>query len=1133
MNNENLEKLKQELESMAKSIFESISNMLVEEVTEHNLKLKLDDKIKEKMYKARAKVNKYFKSQKLDANDLKVGWQYWSDLCVQNKQEVESKIDWLPGNYNIPLIQTSSFPSNIKDIESTQTKLQSGRELHDFKLKLHDFWQKQLPHRLKTSKLNPHVTFEQKEFLFRQFLLALIFDCGCGTRADLLAILKSLRETYSNDRVSPFELSGGLVSVYGKDISKFACLYSYPLENSSYANLIYDEKSYQVKQIYLTPMSLLMLIRLVNDIELDTQPEKRQVDQELVQLLDSIINLNGELLDQKILSGLQDVDYEHAVVKIFSKKKFKLFDHLDYVQYFGTKNTLDGFLIALSKGVFNYSALSYSSLKALEGIDTHDSTQTSKKKSINQAIVDNFYYTELKKAKLEQIRNLNTDYHCAADIKKSLVRTLDVSNVSVSEVIAEFSKDLSLLHNSYSCQQYTSPKDIALVSVQIAVITWYLECLKEIKSTGSGKNKKGIKLSSLDTYKSSFIDELFLYVVSNDLDLQAIDEEEFEEIYSHILAVKSIGDSSKKNRKRSQNGRGIKHNSYGYAVSNLKKFHNSLIRNFGAPRINYLDQLQSTDLQVCRTSYVTPVMFNQFKNLIAVQTQLTKDQKNILKVICILAYRTGLRLNEILGLKLSDLAMINLRYETIGHDLYYYFTNEKYEIFKIFIHNNYSRQLKTSNAKRGMCLDELLTRDELISVIHLINKKMKVPINQNTLGAKDCLIFSEEGGGISHRSVSQLIKEMFDQLFLNQVHDYSFHSFRHTASTNLSLILKGTDSLISSWTDYSPDQVRKIKSYLLYSLDNADVRTDLWKKLAHLIGHSSIEMTVNHYLHFGPLLVADALCIEESKISAKIVRALLPVKLFNKQFNTSQVKEKITLKSIVEKLKSSSRIIQEMIYPNRFISYVAEQEVIEEDQDIMVRRQLMASFNHIVNVLSGRDIDALIRTIGNDLAVKLYANRHFQHKKVQEPESDLDRLLKYIYKNQIANLLVVENYQSFSTLMRENFVLNYFEHRIRLIDARMDVYIECEKDYQEFNKFLRKLRVLDSSKNIRVSKTWQEIESELKMAKRKKGVNVEIKNTNFKNNTCQKIFGALFLLCVHRQWNAKQASGMITQLGPV
>lgn len=234
-----------------------------------------------------------------------------------------------------------------------------------------------------------------------------------------------------------------------------------------------------------------MLIRVVNDIELETQPEKRQVDQELVQLLDSIINLNGESLEQQILSGLQDIDHEHAVVKIFSKKKFKFFDHLDYVQYFGTKNTLDGFLNALSKGVFNYSVLSYSVLKELEGIDTHDTTQTSKKKSINQAVVDDFYYTELKKAKLEHIRKLNTDYHCAADIKKSLVRTLDVNKVSVNEVIAGFSNDLSLLHNSYSCQQYTSPKDIALIGVQIAVITWYLKCLKEMKSTCISPRKNG------------------------------------------------------------------------------------------------------------------------------------------------------------------------------------------------------------------------------------------------------------------------------------------------------------------------------------------------------------------------------------------------------------------------------------------------------------------------------------------------------------------------------------------------------------------------------------------------------------------------------------------------------------------
>ncbi|MEG0156837.1 MAG: EAL domain-containing protein, partial [Anaerovoracaceae bacterium] len=47
----------------------------------------------------------------------------------------------------------------------------------------------------------------------------------------------------------------------------------------------------------------------------------------------------------------------------FAKEKYKLFEHLDYVQYFGEKNTLDGFTNALSTGAFDSSALSFSTLK--------------------------------------------------------------------------------------------------------------------------------------------------------------------------------------------------------------------------------------------------------------------------------------------------------------------------------------------------------------------------------------------------------------------------------------------------------------------------------------------------------------------------------------------------------------------------------------------------------------------------------------------------------------------------------------------------------------------------------------------------------------------------------------------------
>jgi len=184
-----------------------------------------------------------------------------------------------------------------------------------------------------------------------------------------------------------------------------------------------------------------------------------------------------------------------------------------------------------------------------------------------------------------------------------------------------------------------------------------------------------------------------------------------------------------------------------------------------------------------------------------------------------------------------------------------------------------------------------------------------------------------------------------------------------------------------------------------------------------------------------------------------------------------------------------------------------------------------------LNALSGREVDTLISTIGSDVAVKLYANRHFQHKKVQKSPSALDRLLRHINRNKTANLLVVENYQCFNCLMSDSFVLDYFQRRIRLIDARMEVYIKSEKDYQEFSRFLGKLGKVDASafdKRISVSKTWKEVEVELKKAKSKKGVNVEIKNKNFKDNTCQKIFSTLFLLCVYRQRNMKQSSGLIT-----
>ena len=174
MKDEELQKIRTKLESSTNLLFEKISEFLIHEITESCEKKKLDDLIQNEMYSNRAKVEKYFRNRKISKKDLEELRGFWSELCVKKKQEIESQIPWLKDQYEIKLIQRAYSAPNIKDIESTQMKLLRGQRLHEFKLKLHFFWETELPKRLKTDVFNADFTDEQKELLLRQFLMALI-----------------------------------------------------------------------------------------------------------------------------------------------------------------------------------------------------------------------------------------------------------------------------------------------------------------------------------------------------------------------------------------------------------------------------------------------------------------------------------------------------------------------------------------------------------------------------------------------------------------------------------------------------------------------------------------------------------------------------------------------------------------------------------------------------------------------------------------------------------------------------------------------------------------------------------------------------------------------------------------------
>ena len=62
----------------------------------------------------------------------------------------------------------------------------------------------------------------------------------------------------------------------------------------------------------------------------------------------------------------------------------------------------------------------------------------------------------------------------------------------------------------------------------------------------------------------------------------------------------------------------------------------------------------------------------------------------------------------------------------------------------------------------------------------------------------------------------QLLKKVLTDISVSdELCNFTFHAFRHTAVSNLSLVLNGRQDLIQALTDYNEDDVLHIKNGLL------------------------------------------------------------------------------------------------------------------------------------------------------------------------------------------------------------------------------------------------------------------------------------------------------------------------------
>lgn len=86
--------------------------------------------------------------------------------------------------------------------------------------------------------------------------------------------------------------------------------------------------------------------------------------------------------------------------------------------------------------------------------------------------------------------------------------------------------------------------------------------------------------------------------------------------------------------------------------------------------------------------------------------------------------------------------------------------------------------------------------------------------------------------------------------------EHTFHGFRHTAVSNLSLALLGPLDLVKALTDYEKNDILRIKHGLLGEHIDAQ---DRWYALSGIMGHLSPERSFEYYNHFATLMATYAL----------------------------------------------------------------------------------------------------------------------------------------------------------------------------------------------------------------------------------------------------------------------------------
>ena len=351
-----------------------------------------------------------------------------------------------------------------------------------------------------------------------------------------------------------------------------------------------------------------------------------------------------------------------------------------------------------------------------------------------------------------------------------------------------------------------------------------------------------IRLNTISKYAGCIGRDWLMLTLDEDIDQW--EGNDFEEVYEQIIQSK-VKDGRKlsplcKSSEFDDTSSGIDNDNHAtgqplsyldrlkdsqkFTYGRLKAFHDHQRMHFDAPYVYFP---WGSNRQVVKANMVSPRIYHAMRDYIQLSS-LDIDQKPLCFVVLALAYRTGMRINEIIGIKVSDITDIG------------FINGQVIEAPKIILKPNRYRRLKSSSAKRVIPIDKLLKTDELQPFITFYYQQKRL---------KRRYLFSQGSGDQPLPPVffSNMMKVIWDRLLIT--HDFTFHSFRHTAISQLALVLSGSP-LTQVMTDYDTAHSDAIVRAVLSN----NKEKGMWCGLASFAGHLTPDTTFEYYIHTAHLL---------------------------------------------------------------------------------------------------------------------------------------------------------------------------------------------------------------------------------------------------------------------------------------